>query len=79
MFASIDTRLLGCAAVLALPASLAAMLMATPGAMSPLLSSMVSTSALIIALAVLVVGETAWENTVARARTAGLVASEPGH
>ncbi|MCG7597317.1 hypothetical protein ACXYX3_20465 [Mycobacterium sp. C3-094] len=79
MSRSIDTRLLGCAAVLALPASLAVMLMATPGAVSPLLYWTVSGIALAIALAVLVAGECAWENTVAEAQAAGLVASEPGH
>ena len=79
MSRSIDTRVLGCAAVLALPASLAVMLMATPGSVSPLLYWTVSTVALLIALAVLVVGECAWENTVAKAQAAGLVASEPGH
>jgi hypothetical protein len=69
----IDTRLLGCAAVLALPASLAVMLLATPGSASPLLSWTVSTLALLTALAVLAAGECAWENSVARARAAGLV------
>lgn len=68
-----DTRLLGCAAVLALPASLAVMLLATPGSASPLLSWTVSTLALLTALVVLAVGECAWENSVARARAAGLV------
>ncbi|MEH3138590.1 MAG: hypothetical protein PGN37_00070 [Mycobacterium kyogaense] len=79
MSRTIDTRLLGYAAVLALPASVALMLMATPGAVSPVLSWTVSTFALVIALAVLVVGECAWEDTVAKAQAAGLVASEPGH
>lgn len=79
MSRSIDTRLLGCAAVLALPASLAVMLMATPGAVSPVLYWSVSTFALVIALAVLVAGECAWENTVAKAQAAGLVATESGH
>lgn len=77
MSRSIDTRLLGCAAVLAFPASLAVMLMATPGA--PLLYWTVSAFALVIALAVLVAGERAWEDTVSKAQAAGLVASEPGH
>jgi hypothetical protein len=73
MSRTIDTRLLGCAAVLALPASLAVMLLATPGSASPLLSWTVSTLALLTALAVLAAGECAWENSVARARAAGLV------
>ncbi|MEW5808107.1 MAG: hypothetical protein AB1925_01520 [Actinomycetota bacterium] len=79
MSGSIDTRLLGCAAVLAMPASLAVMLMATPGSASPLLYWTVSTFALVISLTVLVAGECAWESTVAKAQAAGLVASEPGH
>lgn len=73
MSRTIDTRLLGCAAVLALPASLAVMLLATPGSASPLLSWTVSTLALLTALVVLAVGECAWENSVARARAVGLV------
>ncbi|KMO73900.1 hypothetical protein BST22_18860 [Mycolicibacterium chubuense] len=73
MSRAIDTRLLGCAAVLALPASLAVMLLATPGSASPLLSWTVSTLALLTALVVLAAGECAWENSVARARAAGLV------
>ncbi|MBX7450838.1 hypothetical protein GR927_22880 [Mycolicibacterium sp. 3033] len=79
MSRSIDTRLLGGAAALALPASVAVMLMASPGTASPLLYWTVSTFALVIALVVLVAGECAWENTVAKAQAAGLVASEPGH
>lgn len=73
MSRTIDTRLLGCAAVLALPASLAVMLLATPDSASPLLSWTVSTVALLTALVVVAVGECAWEDTVARARAAGLV------
>jgi hypothetical protein len=73
MSRTIDTRLLGCAAVLALPASLAVMLLATPGSASPLLSWTISTLALLTALVVLAAGECAWENSVARARAAGLV------
>lgn len=72
MTPTIDTRLLGCAAVLALPASLAVMLV-TPSSASPLLSWTVSTVALLTALVIVAVGECAWEDTVARARAAGLV------
>ncbi len=67
-------RLVGCAAVLALPASLAVMLLATPGTVSPAGYWFVSSVALITALVVLAAGECAWEDTVARARAAGLVA-----
>jgi hypothetical protein len=73
MSRTIDTRLLGCAAALALPASLAVMLLATPGSASSLLSWTVSTLALLTALVVLAAGECAWEDSVARARAAGLV------
>lgn len=73
MSRTIDTRLLGCAAVRALPASLAVMLLATPDSATPLLSWTVSTLAMLTALVVLAAGECAWEDSVARARAAGLV------
>ncbi|AFM18877.1 hypothetical protein Mycch_4159 [Mycolicibacterium chubuense NBB4] len=68
-----DTRLLGCAAMLALSASLAVMLLATPGSVPAPAYWFASSVALAVALAVLVLGERSWDRMVASAQAAGLV------
>jgi hypothetical protein len=61
-------------AVLAVAASIAMMLAATPGSVSPLAYWVVSSIALATVLTVFVAGENAWDEWVANARAAGVVA-----
>ncbi|MDY6999821.1 MAG: hypothetical protein SW019_24790 [Actinomycetota bacterium] len=72
--AATGSKDLWCGSLLALAGSVAIMLVATPGAVSPAVYWAVSSVALITALAVLVAGECAWEDMVANARAAGVVA-----
>jgi len=67
-------RLPAVAALVALPASLVAMLLAAAQIGNPVISWAVSSVALVVALVVFTVGECAWENTLSEARAAGLVA-----
>lgn len=60
-------------AIVALVASLAMMLSATPGSVSPLAYWVVSSIALVTALIVFAAGDHAWEQMVASAQAAGLV------
>ncbi|BBX53870.1 hypothetical protein GCM10009645_30590 [Mycolicibacterium poriferae] len=71
---SAATQRIWCGALLALTASLAILLLATPGAVAPALYWAVSSVALLTALAVVAAGECAWERMVANARAAGVVA-----
>jgi hypothetical protein len=68
-----ETRRTWMTAILALAASLAMMLSATPGSVSPLAYWVVSSIALVTALIVFVAGEHAWEQMVSGARAAGVV------
>jgi hypothetical protein len=61
-------------AAFAVAASLATMLLATPGSVSPLAYWVVSSIALATVLTVFVAGENAWDDWVANARAAGVVA-----
>ena len=61
-------------AVLAVAASLAMMAAATPGSVSPLAYWVVSSIALATVLIVFVAGENTWEQWVASAQAAGIVA-----
>ena len=63
-----------CGAILALTASIAVMLLASPNAGSSAVYWALSAIALATALAVLAAGEYAWEGMVANARAAGVVA-----
>lgn len=70
-----ETRQAWMTAVLALVASLAMMLLATPGSVSPPAYWVVSSIALATVLIVFVAGENAWDRMVASARAAGVVAA----
>jgi hypothetical protein len=61
-------------AILAVAASIAMMLAATPGSVSPLAYWVVSSIALATVLIVFVAGENAWDRWVDNARAAGVVA-----
>lgn len=69
-----ETRRTWLTSVFAVAASLGMMLMATPGSASPVAYWVVSSIALATVLTVFVAGENAWEQWVASARAAGVVA-----
>ncbi|CAN3130492.1 hypothetical protein ACNUDN_21420 [Mycobacterium sp. smrl_JER01] len=68
-----ETRRTWLTALFALAASLGVMLLATPGAVSPVAYWAVSSIALTTALVVFVAGGHAWDRMLVSARAAGLV------